>query len=469
MPELPEVETIKNILAPLVVNQTIKKVKVLRKTTVIGDVNNFENTLKNKTFLSISRIGKFLIFHLDDEIVLVTHLRMEGKYYDFLENEDDCKYARVIFYLSNGHKICYDDSRCFGIMILSNEKEYKNLKEIKKLGPEPFNINDVSSILKEVKNKRTPIKSALLDQSIIAGLGNIYVDETLYASKIHPLTPVNLINKNEWEEIIKNASKILNIAIEMGGSTIRSYHPGKDIDGNFQTRIKIYGKQGEICPICQSTFRFIKVGGRGTTFCPKCQIKCGKPINIGLTGKIASGKSTVLSIFKKEGYSTISSDEIVSSLYKNEDISNKIEKILKIKFPNKLVDKDILRNHFSINPQDKKKLERFIHPLVKREIEKFLKEEKSPIKIVEVPLLFESKMDALFDTIIITDIKEEKQKELLLARNPKTATLLQEINSSNKIDENKNKATYIVNNNGNKKDLEKQVKEIINKLRLCLD
>ena len=469
MPELPEVETVKNILKPLVINLKIKDVRVLRKTTIVGDVDTFINTLKDKEFLDISRIGKFLIFHLSDDIVIVSHLRMEGKYYDYLESEDDSKYARVVFVLSNGHKLCYDDSRCFGIMILSNEKEYRNLKEIKKLGPEPFVINDVKDIMKKVKKKRTPVKSALLDQTLMTGLGNIYVDETLYASKIHPLTPVCLITKQEWEEIVKNASEILNIAIEMGGSTIKSYHPGKDIDGNFQTRIKIYGKAGEKCPICGATYRFIKVGGRGTTFCPVCQNKKGSPINIGLTGKISSGKSTVLDIFKDKGYAVISSDQVVAELYQKEEVANKIEKLLKIKFPNKVVDKTILRNHLLINPKDKKRLENLIHPMVKKEVIKFLKDNKSPIRVVEVPLLFESKMDMMFDTIIAVNISKEKQLELIEARNKELAPLLLHINSTSKLDENISKASYVIENNGNKKDLANQVGEIINRLRCYLD
>ena len=193
---------------------------------------------------------------------------------------------------------------------------------ISKLGPEPFDVKDVSKLMKQVSKVKKPIKTTLLDQTVITGLGNIYVDETLYASHIHPLTPANLITLDEWNKIIKNSVEILNIAIKMGGSTIKSYHPGKDIDGNFQTRIKIYGKSGETCPTCGHTFRFIKVGGRGTTFCPVCQRKVGEVQNIGLTGKIASGKSSALDIYKKLGAATISSDEIVSELYKKKEVAS---------------------------------------------------------------------------------------------------------------------------------------------------
>ena len=465
MPELPEVETIKNVLSKIVIGHKINRIDIYRKTTIEGDPEEFFKELTNETFLSMSRIGKYLIFHLSNEKVIVSHLRMEGKYYEFDESENDSKYAKVVFHFDNGKKLCYDDSRCFGILKLSSEKEYQNLEMISKLGPEPFVVKDVKPIMKQVSKVKKPIKTTLLDQTIITGLGNIYVDETLYASRIHPLTPACLISEKEWKEIIKNSIEILNIAIEMGGSTIKSYHPGKDIDGNFQTRIKIYGKEGETCPTCGHTFRFIKVGGRGTTFCPVCQRKKGAPHNIGLTGKISSGKSTVLQIYRNLGAAILSSDEIVKELYQKEEIATLIEKTLKMKFSTPTVNKDELRNHLLLNPKDKRKLEKIIHPLVEKEIVKFLNEEKNPIRVVEVPLLFESKMDHYFDSIVVVDIDEKIQLKRLNERNQKTAMYLKKINKTNKIDENKNKATYLIYNNGTLSELEKEIKKTLNEAK----
>lgn len=461
MPELPEVETIKNVLTPIVVGNKITKIDVYRAKTIEGDANEFVKELLNEKFLSVSRIGKYLIFHLTNEKVILSHLRMEGKYYEFLENENDSKYAKVVFHFDNGKKLCYDDSRCFGILKLSCEKEYKKEEMISKLGPEPFDIKDVNEIYRKLQRVKKPIKTTLLDQTIMTGLGNIYVDETLYASHIHPLTPANLVSKEEVELIIKNSKEILKIAIEMGGSTIKSYHPGKDIDGNFQTRIKIYGKEGEICPTCKHAYRFIKVGGRGTTFCPVCQRKKGAPHNIGLTGKIASGKSTVLEIYKKLGAATLSSDAIVSDLYQKEEVASLIEKTLKIKFPSNIVDKDVLKNHLILNPKDKKKLERIVHPLVEKEIVNFLETEKNPVRVVEVPLLFEAKLDHYFDSIVVVDIDKDVQRKRLEERNGNKAIILEEINKTNKIDENKNKATYLIENNDNLNQLEKEIKKTL--------
>ncbi len=460
MPELPEVETIKNVLSKIVIGKTIKSIDVYRNLTIEGDVNEFKKSLVGETFLSMSRVGKYLIFHLSNDKVIISHLRMEGKYYEFLESEKDSKYAKVTFHFTDNTKLCYDDSRAFGILKLSNESDYLKEEMLSKLGPEPFDVNDVSFILKIVKNSKKPIKTTLLDQTLITGLGNIYVDETLYASHIHPLTPANKISKKEWEDIISNSKEILKTAIEMGGSTIKSYHPGKDIDGNFQTRIKIYGRSGEICPTCGHEYRFIKVGGRGTTFCPCCQLKKGAPINIGLTGKISSGKSTALDIYKKLGAATLSSDEIVHELYQKDEVINLIEKTLLIKFPNGKIDIALLRNNILVNPKNKKKLEKIIHPLVEKEIINFLDKESNPIRVVEVPLLFESKMDHYFDTIVVIDINKQKQLERLQNRDKEKAIYLEKINETNKIDENKNKATYLILNNLDFKTFEKEIKKV---------
>ena len=346
MPELPEVETVKRVLTPIVKNHKVVKIDILRATIVNNKEDEFVSYFTKETFLDISRIGKFLIFHLTNDKVLISHLRMEGKYIELLENEENTKYARVVFHLDNNHKICYDDSRSFGRMLMSNESSYKKEKELAKLGPEPFDVSNIDSIVKQTKRVSLPIKTALLSQEIITGLGNIYVDEVLFASKIHPLTPAKLIKKNEWETIIKESQRILNAAIQAGGSTIKSYHPGKDIDGNFQVSLKAYGKKDQKCVVCHSFMRFIKVNGRGTTYCPHCQIKKGAPIKVAIVGKIASGKSEVLDIFNKAGYLCLSSDQIVHELYQRKDVQEKIIKKFKI---NKDLDfLSALREHLKV-------------------------------------------------------------------------------------------------------------------------
>ena len=462
MPELPEVETVKTVLEPIVKGQTITSIDVLRDCTIVGDEKEFVSTLVGKTFKSISRIGKFMIFHLSDYVVFISHLRMEGKYFELLENEKNTKFSRVVFHLSNGHKVCYDDSRCFGMMKLTTEQEYKSVKDIAQLGPEPFDIKDVKYLMERTKKSYHPIKSTLLDQTLMTGLGNIYADEVLFASRIHPLTPAKLINKKQWEDIVSHSQRILKDAIEAGGSTIKSYHPGKDIDGNFQTRLLAYGQSDKPCPHCGHPMRFLKVGGRGSTFCPICQEKKGAPIKVALYGKIASGKSTVLDIFGKAKISTISCDKIVNDLYQRQDVIETVNKTFNILGSE--IDKDILRLLLQ-DKKNKKKLESIIHPLVKKEVNNFLTR-KEDILVVEVPLLYESKMENMFDYIIAVDIDTKLQQSRLLERNPDTANKMANLNNINtKFDESKKKADVVINNNTDLTNLEKTVNSIINKLK----
>ena len=463
MPELPEVETVKNVLLPVVKGRKILSIDILRVSTIHGDIDEFKDALSGQTFLDLSRIGKFLIFHLTNDLVIISHLRMEGKYYEVLESEENTKYSRVVFHLDNGHKLCYDDSRCFGMMKLSNEKEYKDVKDIAQLGPEPFDIKDVHYLMERTKRSTLPIKSTLLDQTLMTGLGNIYADEVLFASKIHPLTPANKITEKEWKLIVKNAQDILNEAIKEGGSTIKSYHPGKDIDGNFQSVLKAYGKKGEKCVNCTSIMRFMKVNGRGTTYCPKCQIQKAEKLKIAVYGRIASGKSTVLECFKEKGFYTIDSDDIVAELYQKESVAKMIGQAFDLPF-DQVVDKNILRDYINQNPKSRKKLEKLVHPLVKKEILRIFKTVNSRMIVVEVPLLFESKMDNLFDVIIAVDVPSKKQKELLYARNPLTAEALLKINSEHKFDENKRKADFVLTNAASPIILKDNTYKIINEL-----
>ena len=463
MPELPEVETVKRVLTPIVKDRKIVKIDILRATIVNNQAETFVPYFENETFLNISRIGKFLIFHLTNDKVLISHLRMEGKYIELLENEENTKYARVVFHLDNNHKLCYDDSRSFGRMIMSNEKDYLKEKEIVKLGPEPFDVKNVDGIVAQVKKVSLPIKTALLSQEIITGLGNIYVDEVLFASKIHPLTPTKLIKKKEWETIIKESQRILNEAIVAGGSTIKSYHPGKDIDGNFQTSLKAYGKNGEKCVVCHTNMRFIKVNGRGTTFCPHCQIKLGAPLKIAIVGKIASGKTAVLETFKKAGYLGLSSDEIVHELYQRKDIQDKICKKFKIKPAEDFT--SALREHLKVKSKGLDLLEKFIHPLVKKEIENAFKKSNSKLLVCEVPLLFKAHMQNMFDVIIGVDIKEPVQLERLNLRDKEKSAFLKRINDvNNYFDEYRSELDFIIDNNEDSSSLANKTNSIINKV-----
>lgn len=270
MPELPEVETVKNSLKKLVLNKKITSVNVMYDNIIeYPSVNEFKEKLINQTIDDIKRKGKWLIFELDD-YVLLSHLRMEGKY--IIRNKEDIfeKHEHVEFIFSDNKSLRYKDTRKFGRMYLYDKKSAFNKKPLIDLGLEPWDKElNVNYLKEKLKTKSLPIKTILLDQSIITGLGNIYVDEVLFLSNINPLTKPSELKDSDLEKIIKYTKEVLESAIKLGGTTIRSYESSEGVHGNFQTSLLVHTK--EICPKCNTKIEKIKVGGRGTYYCPKCQ------------------------------------------------------------------------------------------------------------------------------------------------------------------------------------------------------
>lgn len=271
MPELPEVETVKEILKSQIIGYQIKNVNVLYDGILETPKNDFVNSLVNKTILDINRRGKFLIFKLDD-CYMVSHLRMEGKYFIKPSNEEIVKHEHVIFEFTNGMTLRYHDTRKFGIMLIKHENDLFNTPPLSKLGYEPFDdaLTPEYLLSKYSKLKKT-IKEALLDQSIMAGLGNIYVDEVCFLSHINPRMLANNIDIDDAKSIITNSRNVLNKAILAGGTTIRSYTSSLGVTGRFQLQLLVHSKEGEPCPICDSIILKDRVGGRGTYYCKNCQ------------------------------------------------------------------------------------------------------------------------------------------------------------------------------------------------------
>jgi len=272
MPELPEVETVRKTLKNLVLNETITNVDVFWDSIIESPKKEeFIRILKNKKIIDLKRRGKWLIFDLD-EYVLLSHLRMEGRYYLKTKEDEMSKHEHVIFYLKSGKELRYHDTRKFGRMHLLKKEEMFTKKPLIDLGLEPWDENLTTSYLKEkLKNKSLPIKTCLLDQSIMVGNGNIYADEVLFLSKINPLKKGSLLTNKNLEDIIYNTRLILSKAIEKGGTTIRSFESSEGVHGNFQNELFVHGMS--ICPNCKNKIEKIVVGGRGTYYCPKCKNK----------------------------------------------------------------------------------------------------------------------------------------------------------------------------------------------------
>ena len=267
MPELPEVETVLRTLETKIKDRKIVDIKIIYKPIVDCPTRTFKKELIGQYFRDFKRRGKFLLFVMDD-ITLVSHLRMEGKYYILSKKDPIDKHTHIIFYLDDGSELRYHDVRKFGRMELMEKKEDYSL--FKELGPEPFskdfNINYVKDYL---INKNKPIKEVLLDQSFVAGIGNIYADEILWDIKVNPLRKANELSLEEMKSIISSTRKILKKAIKAGGTTIRSYTSSLGVTGRFQLSLNCHTK--DICPNCGNKIEKIRVGGRGTYYCPLCQ------------------------------------------------------------------------------------------------------------------------------------------------------------------------------------------------------
>lgn len=274
MPELPEVETTRKKLDQILPGLIIENVEVLWDNIISlpVDINVFEKKLEGQTFERVSRRGKYLLFHLPD-YTLVSHLRMEGKYFLVDESEELSDYVHVVFHLEQGKKLLYHDVRKFGKMYLVEAGEEYKLPNLMKLGPEPrpdtFKLNDFK---KKLKNHKKNIKALLLDQTAVVGLGNIYADEVLFQAGIHPARPADSLEDEEIKNLRLSIFDVLSLAIEKRGTTIRSYSNPDGEEGEFQNFLKIYGRQGLECVECGKEIEKEKIAQRGTHFCSNCQL-----------------------------------------------------------------------------------------------------------------------------------------------------------------------------------------------------
>ena len=268
MPELPEVETVRKGLIKQVKGKKILSCKVLWDGIIAYPTKEeFIKNISNQTINDIERRGKILIFNLDD-YYLTSHLRMEGKYF-VKKDEPLTKHDHVIFKLDTNEELRYNDTRKFGKMHLVKKDELDK-SPVSKLGLEPWDKDLTISYLKDKFNNK-PIKTLLLDQSIITGIGNIYADEILFLSKINPETKGNKLTNKNLQDIIDNTKKVLSKAIELGGTTIHTYTSVNGITGMFQQELLVHGKKDMPCPICNNKILKITVGTRGTYYCPHCQ------------------------------------------------------------------------------------------------------------------------------------------------------------------------------------------------------
>jgi len=278
MPELPEVETIRRVLEPAVVDDQIIKI-FLRKTRMIRgqSLQFFKKELIGRKILKVDRRGKYLIFRLNNKIFLV-HLGMSGQIIrvfdkNFSRNNSFSpldKHTHLTLWFSSGTVLYFRDPRMFGRYILSDPKDESRL--FSNLGPEPLGPQFTPSGLYQDLQKRTAsIKALLLNQKIVAGLGNIYVDESLFRAGINPATAGARISKKQAEILYGSIKSVITEAVNAGGTSISDFQDPEQRTGNFQHHLHVYGKNGEACPRCGTIIKKENLAQRGTHWCPRCQ------------------------------------------------------------------------------------------------------------------------------------------------------------------------------------------------------
>ncbi|KMM37426.1 DNA-formamidopyrimidine glycosylase [Guptibacillus hwajinpoensis] len=274
MPELPEVETVKRTLEELIIGKKITEVhvkwpKIIKRP---DDIEEFKMKVVGQSFKRVERRGKFLKLFLEEDVI-VSHLRMEGKYRMNQSGEEADHHTHVFFVFDDGTELRYHDVRKFGTMHLFPIGTEELVLPLAQLGHEPFSPEFTVDVLKEGFKKTTrKVKTVLLDQTLVVGLGNIYVDEALFKAGIHPERIASTLNEREMERLQFEIVDTLMEAVNKGGSTIRSYVNSQGKIGTYQDNLFVYGRVGLECKSCSNVLEKIVVGGRGTTYCPVCQV-----------------------------------------------------------------------------------------------------------------------------------------------------------------------------------------------------
>ncbi|HRY52477.1 MAG TPA: DNA-formamidopyrimidine glycosylase [Candidatus Portnoybacteria bacterium] len=273
MPELPEVETISRQLERVVSGKKIKKIEVSLPKIVKAPLVAFGRALQGAIIKKISRRAKILIFEMDNGWSLLVHLKMTGQ---LIFSEEVCsrhKHTHVIFNFADGSQMLFNDLRQFGYLKLARTEELDAFFIKEGLGPEPLPASFTLARFKEVllKKPKAKIKQFLMDPKNIAGIGNIYSDEILFASRVHPLQRVFSLKQEEIKKIYDNIKKILSLAVKLRGTSSSDYLDAFGKKGKFAQELRVYGREGEKCVKCKSSIVRIKAGGRSAHFCPACQ------------------------------------------------------------------------------------------------------------------------------------------------------------------------------------------------------
>lgn len=453
MPELPEVETVRRILEEKLVGKTFGKPAVLVKKAVQTPLRDFEEGIDGARVQKVARRGKYLLLHLSGERKVLFHLRMEGKLFVVDGKRLEQRHLTLSIPLKGEDKVlAFYDVRKFGVVYLLNEREDGPLS---RLGPEPVDAVDPRWLQKRLSRTSKAIKECLMDQTVLSGIGNIYADEILFAAAVSPFRPAKTVTLSQCEKILAEAKRILSLAIENNGSTIRSYKASESVHGDMQNFLQVYQREGTLCPRCHR-FRIERgvLGGRGTHYCPHCQ---NTGYSLGVTGKIGSGKSLACLYFRKLGYASFSCDEEVHRLYADEAFLRQLRKKYPFLFDPDL-DKAKLTDALLKDRRFHRAYETFLFAKLRERIEAFLAKNDGRDKVVEVPLLFDAHYEKLFTFLVGT--QTTKQRAHLKERGDKDIQKRLAFNALNSYDKNVGKLDFVIQTDYSKRHLQEEVKRI---------
>ncbi|NLN83710.1 MAG: DNA-formamidopyrimidine glycosylase [Firmicutes bacterium] len=474
MPELPEVETLLRTLLPFLPSQPIISTEVLHEKIIRPLTSaEFDQALLNKRIVEAERRGKYLLLNLEPEGKLLIHLRMTGQLFYKKANGQalEVPHTHIKLGFANGDSLEYADVRRFGLVTYYHDKIED--KGYLNLGPEPLSDDFTAEYLwTQAKRRKTcPIKSFLLDQKVIAGLGNIYADEVLFRSKINPKMAASKLTKNQAETLVAAIKKVLAEAIVLRGSSMSDYLDANRQRGSYQDKWRIYQRDGDMCLRCGNEILKTKIGGRSSHYCPFCQPMRKRPGNkliIGLTGGIATGKSTVVEMLREIGAEIVDADEISRNLTnKEEAVQEHIITMFGEEYRGLAggLDRRKLGDLIFQNKAAREKLNNFLHPQIvmrmQDRIREYMENKTDHPLILDIPLLFEAELEAMADLIWLVYADEDIQISRLLSRdNLSLKQAEMRLNAQIPIEDKKELSDFIIDNTGTLEETEEQVWEL---------
>lgn len=272
MPELAEVETLKRYLKRYITNLAITDYFQYRDNLRHPIAANIQENVVGAKIINVGRRAKFLNLYLDNGYILTYHLGMSGR----LVFEDLCydrkKHDHIIIECGSNGKLVFNDARRFGMVYLSRDQELAQQKFMENMGPEPLEDEfNAEYLFNSVQGKKVPIKNYIMDNKILVGVGNIYASESLFKSKIHPEIKAGSLDFQQISALVKAIKEVLHLAIDNGGTTLRDFVNGDSKPGYFQQKLAVYGREGQLCSICNDIIKKFRQAGRSSFFCPECQ------------------------------------------------------------------------------------------------------------------------------------------------------------------------------------------------------